>query len=150
MGVIHVIALDFVTVGHAPAAFFILHDVGKGDMPAGVVGDEIGDLAAGSPGCGCGCLEDEETIVWAETDAEGEEGDADRGCFGGAAEGFDDQPFTIGARRVELPHPGVGVERQVAAEDHLIKGGETDGIVGKGGWLHLFPPLSNPLPGPPP
>ena len=51
-GVIHVVTFDLETARHAPAVLFIGHDVGKGDMPTYVVGDEIGDLAAGNPGCG--------------------------------------------------------------------------------------------------
>jgi hypothetical protein len=98
--VIHVVAFDFVTVSHAPAAFFILDNVWEGDVPAGIVGDEIGDLTAGSSGGGCGGLEDEEAIVRIETDAEGKEGDADRSGFGGTTKGFYDKSLTGGASRV--------------------------------------------------
>ena len=61
-GVVHVVALDLKAARHAPTEFFIRDDVGKGDVEAMIVFDEIGDLAAGDASRGGGGLEEQEAI----------------------------------------------------------------------------------------
>ena len=95
MGVIQIVTFDLETARHAPAELFIRHDVGKGDMPTYVVGDEISDLATGNPSRGRSSLQNEEAIVRIETDAECEESNGDGGSFGGAAKGLDHKPFAL-------------------------------------------------------
>ena len=131
--VIHVVAFDLVAIRHTPANFLIAHDMWESNVPARVMGDEIGDLATGSPGCGCGGLNDQKAILRTETDAESKEGDGDGGGLGGATKGFDHKSLALNTSRVELAHPGEGVDGDIAAEDHVTESGESNRIIGKRG-----------------
>ena len=108
---------DFVAA-RAPANLGIRDDVGKSDMPGGVIGNQVGDLGGSVGGSRIAGLDDEVAFMRLVTDAEGGEGDGERSGLGGAAEGEDDQPLFTPTGRVEGDDPfAQGVARKGASID---------------------------------
>jgi hypothetical protein len=95
--------------------------------------DQVGDLGRGIRGDVIRGLDQQGGLLGMQTQAEGGEGDAERGGFGSAPEGEHHQPFTLRPRLIKRLDPiAQRVPRQLPAIQHFVEAGKTFWGIGKG------------------